>query len=277
MNKCHINQNSLVLSYKWLHTAHTLFHCIIINHCQMHWQINFSWQDNYSTVHNITAYELMLEFSLSDSLEVQQSLWKGLLVWVYGRIFHQVEGACEIFAWIVNEEWSRKHALLLSTQWYMTTLNQSLFSQKHYCHQGDINSNFRKKFNSSMRNKACNSTCDSSTHHNITCLCYASNVNSLGYTGRRGLVLKVAMAKGGNKARTEPEESTKPSILDCLTVLNNVPEEDFHTKLTGGYISKTSESPVRSGINRILEWKIFWNIIGKMWGINGNSFQKHIM
>ena len=83
MNKCHINQNSLVLSYKWLHTAHTLFHCIIINHCQMHWQINFSWQDNYSTVHNITAYELMLEFSLSDSLEVQQSLWKGLLVWVY--------------------------------------------------------------------------------------------------------------------------------------------------------------------------------------------------
>ena len=36
----------------------------------------------------------------------------------------------------------------------------------------------------------------------------------IGYTARRGLVLKVAMAKGGNKARTEPEESTKPSILE---------------------------------------------------------------
>jgi len=31
---------------------------------------------------------------------------------------------------------------------------------------------------------------------------------------------------------TQSDESTKPSILDCLTVLKNVQEDDFHTKLT---------------------------------------------
>jgi len=31
---------------------------------------------------------------------------------------------------------------------------------------------------------------------------------------------------------TQFDESTKPSILDCLTALKNVREDDFHTKLT---------------------------------------------
>ena len=73
----------------------------------------FSWQDSYSTVHNIIFWNSLSQISPECSSPSRKDCWSGFM----GGVSTKLKVPVKMFAGIVSEDWSKKHApYFLSTK-----------------------------------------------------------------------------------------------------------------------------------------------------------------